>query len=832
MNNNNNPRDKPELEIQNIAKAIRRTNAETTSLPKNILINNNITPSKDTGTPKQKQILNIGTLSNLNSLKIDEQSPVFRLKGVENTPTPSGIEECRLTIMKMLDDSVSGRNYPLKAKRVNSNKDLSGTNLQSTQNNNKEGKSPHETTFSFFVKQNAMINYFDASPGGLSEHNITPISDNKLTNPNKFFNVYKNTNTNVGSSSSNNNNILHNVASNIGGNNDNYIEEESDDEGGNYGSEHNQQNNNGDNNISMNINNNNNSSNTTNTMNTKTITNIPFQQFQNSKPISSQEQNIFDNISTTNNSNINVHSNNNNNNTLSNIGYAQNFVNYNINTNNININTTINNNNNNQFYFPLQQQQPQTQQVNNFNNAQDYFISNNINQRKSNTFTNYIMNPQFYQQQQQQPQQYQQQQYQPQPQQQQQQPPFMRNQINPTHPLNINLMNPNLTSLLLLQQQQTQQQPQNTMQPKRKTKASTKMNFNTMSLPDLIKNSNMISKDQTGCRLLQKKIEEQPEIASKIFTNALPNLYEITTDSFGNYLIQKLFHYLSEEQFHQFLALIQPNIFKICINSFGTRVMQKIIDFLTTDILMDTFLKLFRPIIHQIILDINGSHILLKLLDIKNHLAIPARTTIFSELKLHILAISMHKHGCCVLQKCIDKADRKDQFEIFELLLQHCKTLVSDQCGNYIIQSMVGMGIQQINHQVAIQLCDDIEGFGKQKFSSNVVEKCFECASQESCNKLITALINAKCIITLLFDKFGNYVIQKALQRAEMKQQQEMLEIIAPNLQKLKNYSFGTKLYSKLIVTYSYLNTIILGRNEEDKSLTLLNSNNSSNNIN
>ena len=206
---------------------------------------------------------------------------MFRLKGVENTPTPSGIEECRLTIMKMLDDSVSGRNYPLKAKRVNSNKDLSGTNLQSTQNNNKEGKSPHETTFSFFVKQNAMINYFDASPGGLSEHNITPISDNKLTNPNKFFNVYKNTNTNVGSSNSNNN-MLHNVVSNIGGNNDNYIEEESDDEGGNYGSEHNQQNNNGDNNINMNINNNNNnSSNTTNTMNTKNITNIPFQQFQN-----------------------------------------------------------------------------------------------------------------------------------------------------------------------------------------------------------------------------------------------------------------------------------------------------------------------------------------------------------------------------------------------------------------------------------------------------------------------------------------------------------------------------------------------------------------------
>ena len=33
---------------------------------------------------------------------------MFKIKELE-TPTPSGIEECRLTIMKMLDDSVSNK---------------------------------------------------------------------------------------------------------------------------------------------------------------------------------------------------------------------------------------------------------------------------------------------------------------------------------------------------------------------------------------------------------------------------------------------------------------------------------------------------------------------------------------------------------------------------------------------------------------------------------------------------------------------------------------------------------------------------------------------------
>ena len=41
---------------------------------------------------------------------------------------------------------------------------------------------------------------------------------------------------------------------------------------------------------------------------------------------------------------------------------------------------------------------------------------------------------------------------------------------------------------------------------------------------------------------------------------------------------------------------------------------------------------------------------------------------------------------------------------------------------------------------------------------------------------------------------------------------------MAPFLYKLKNYPFGLKLYSKLIITYSYLGDEVLTKNEENKN--------------
>ena len=311
---------------------------------------------------------------------------------------------------------------------------------------------------------------------------------------------------------------------------------------------------------------------------------------------------------------------------------------------------------------------------------------------------------------------------------------------------------------------------------KKKPKIPLKMNLNSMSLNELIKNSDTICKDQTGCRLLQKKIDEQPEISSKILNVCFEKIIEIITDSFGNYLVQKLYDYMDEEKFLQLIALITFDIYHICVNSFGTRAIQKLIDYLNSDNLINNFINMIKPIVKGIIVDINGSHILLKLLDLKNKYV---NKVIFDEIKENILSIAMHKHGCCVLQKCIEKINNEDKNKMIECLINNCEILISDQCGNYIIQYIISLKNEKINERIVLVLIKKLEEYSKQKFSSNVVEKILECCSNKICQKIIDVLkSNENIILSILFDKFGNYVLQKALQRADEPTQHLILGIV------------------------------------------------------
>ena len=708
---------KEHLELENIAKAVKRATpdpspkiSELEDKVNSLGFDRDSDPHQETENPiKSKKAFTFGTLSNLRNLNFEEQSPVFKIKG-NDTPTPSGIEECRLTIMKMLDESVSGRNYPLKSQPQHM-KD------SSTKNKQKKDNDKHETNFSSFLKKNALINYYDTSP----------VSPDKLTKPNQFIQIDNSHQSEVNEENNNVNFEDIGNENNINANNHNMYF-----------------------NVNMNMN----------------LVNNPVK-IKKKKGINGDNQN-----------------------------FTNQTMNFNMNqpsfTNQINSNgTNYKNNFNNNFYIGNSQRNPQF-------NIQDYYMANQqSNQQIPGAF---YSNPQM----------------------------NNFNYFNPVpndfcYPSNMGNnfnMNPMFNQGMMPQMRQPP--PRQNINSSsvsssggnktKKPKPQSQINFSSMSLSELIKNSNAISKDQSGCRFLQKKIEEKPELAGKILNNALQNIIQIITDPFGNYLIQKLFDYMSEEQICQFIALIQIDIYKICINSYGTRVIQKIIDYLHTELLLKTFLNLIKPIVKQIILDINGSHILIKLIEINSP---TATKVIYGEIAENIVLISVHKHGCCVLQKCIERAAPKEQHQLFSLLLYHCKELIIDQCGNYIIQFMITLNIEEINLNVAEQLSDDIENYSKQKYSSNVVEKCLECGTDQICDKIIKALLAAECIVSLLLDKFGNYVVQKALQRADQETQQNILNLIAPHLQKLKNYPFGMKLYSKLIITYSYLSMLILGKVDE-----------------
>ena len=318
-----------------------------------------------------------------------------------------------------------------------------------------------------------------------------------------------------------------------------------------------------------------------------------------------------------------------------------------------------------------------------------------------------------------------------------------------------------------------------------------------------------LAKDQAGCRFLQKKLEDEPQIATSFFYPAiLPYVLPLVKDPFGNYLIQKLCYTLTPEQILQLLKILSTNILDIGANSHGTRVIQHIINFLKTPELIQYFITIIQPYVIPLLKELNGTHIIQKF-----NTDYPKYSNIINKIVIdNCESLATHRHGCCVLQKYLDSPDKEMKRNLINSLIDKCLVLIIDQFGNYVMQSVLLLNDVEASNAIASKLVENAAYYSKHKYSSNVVEKCFDYCDDNARKKLINVLSKAEVMNDLIVDEHGNYVIQKVLACADLKTQNEMLQNIAPMINKLKTLNFGERIISRLLVSYPQMNGMISGK--------------------
>ena len=87
--------------------------------------------------------------------------------------------------------------------------------------------------------------------------------------------------------------------------------------------------------------------------------------------------------------------------------------------------------------------------------------------------------------------------------------------------------------------------------------------------------------DQSSCRFLQKQLEDlsvtgDTSIIGKVYDKVLIKIDKYMCLPFGNYLCQKLFELLAEEQLYIILKRIKQDIISISGNLHGTRSVQQL----------------------------------------------------------------------------------------------------------------------------------------------------------------------------------------------------------------------------------------------------------------
>lgn len=305
-----------------------------------------------------------------------------------------------------------------------------------------------------------------------------------------------------------------------------------------------------------------------------------------------------------------------------------------------------------------------------------------------------------------------------------------------------------------------------------------------------------LCKDQHGCRYLQKQLEHaNADQVRMIWLETCSHVVELMTDPFGNYLCQKLFEYCNDDERTVLVQNAAKDMVRIALNQHGTRALQKMIENIQNPDEVAHIIAALSGRVVELIQDLNGNHVIQKCL---NKLDSHDSQFIFDAVGNSCVEVGTHRHGCCVLQRCIDHADGEQKVQLIQRITQHAVTLVQDPFGNYVVQYIIDLNEPMFTEPVAQQFLGRINQLSRHKFSSNVIEKCIRCASDQSKDQIVVELLDSGEMERLIRDAYANYVVQTALEFSTMYMKQQLVETIRPILPAVRQTPYGRKIQAKV----------------------------------
>jgi Pumilio-family RNA binding repeat len=267
-------------------------------------------------------------------------------------------------------------------------------------------------------------------------------------------------------------------------------------------------------------------------------------------------------------------------------------------------------------------------------------------------------------------------------------------------------------------------------------------------------------------------------------------------DPFGNYLCQKLLEYSENAQRTALIARAAPAMVSIALNQHGTRALQKMVEYVSTPEQVDIIVMALKDCVVELVQDLNGNHVIQKCL---NKLGPENSQFIFEAVGLHCVIVGTHRHGCCVLQRCIDHAKGQQRSKLIGSITRNSFSLVQDPFGNYVVQYILDLDEPKFTQPLCLSLAGNIPGLSKQKFSSNVIEKCLRTADVETKRMMIEEMLHANEIEKMLRDSFANYVVQTAMDYADPDTKMRMIDTIRPILPAIKQTPHGRRIANKIM---------------------------------
>ena len=316
-------------------------------------------------------------------------------------------------------------------------------------------------------------------------------------------------------------------------------------------------------------------------------------------------------------------------------------------------------------------------------------------------------------------------------------------------------------------------------------------------------------KDQKWSKFIQKKIDEKSsDFLYKFYEQIKNNLFDIMVDQYGNYVIQKFVDNCDKKLISKMLEKLSQNVnnktlYEISINNYGTRPLQKMLENLSSNMTQEDIniiLNLTKGKVQNLIKDINGNRVIqCIILNIKNKEVL---TPIYKEMCENLTEIIKTKSGCCVFSKVLLNIIEDDLTNMVDIIIRNINQFINDEFGNISLKRIIKLNNEIYNNKIFNCIKDNIIHLSCQKYSSNVIEACIDNTTSLKKKTIEKLIENENNIHVLILDQFGNYIIQNALQNAEQKEFDIIIEHIKENEKKLRQSQYGKIIIEKLMKNY------------------------------
>jgi hypothetical protein len=274
----------------------------------------------------------------------------------------------------------------------------------------------------------------------------------------------------------------------------------------------------------------------------------------------------------------------------------------------------------------------------------------------------------------------------------------------------------------------------------------------------------------------------------------------LATDRALNVFCQKLIEQATHAQRRVVLdGLVAASLAGAARNLHGTRVVQKLVDCAKEPDEVTTLAAQLHSHVVELACDVNGNHV------VQRCLAALAGTGgnqfVYDALASGdaVATVATHRHGCSVLQRCIDHASAAQQTQLRAALVRHFLALAQLPFGNYVAQYALERDAAHLSVVVARDVQARMCMLSSQRYGSNVVEKLLRVAPADTRQALIDALIAQRdALAQLAQDSFGNYVLQTAISLCSEPQRRAIAEQLAPVMPSLRKTAFGKRIQHKL----------------------------------